>query len=204
MSEYVYNLVKKYHSTEKFKNRPLSEGVTKKLVEAGQSASTSGFLQVYSIVGIDNEKIKENLREISGQPYAIENGYLFVFVIDYYRHHLVDQRVEADMGNAYGSTEGLLAGVIGAALAAENVAVAAEDMGYDIVSLGSLKNDVERVRGVLGLSDYISPVSGMVVGGPADDENDAAKPRSPFDHVFHHNKYHANKEAQHAQTADYD
>ncbi len=43
----------------------------------------------------------------------------------------------------------------------------------------------------------------MAVGEPADDENGAAKPRLPFDHVFHHNKYHADKETQYAQMADY-
>ncbi|HCX7905272.1 TPA: nitroreductase family protein [Staphylococcus aureus] len=176
MSDYVYNLVKKHHSVRKFKNKPLSEDVVKKLVEAGQSASTSSFLQAYSIIGIDDEKIKENLREVSGQPYVVENGYLFVFVIDYYRHHLVDQHAETDMENAYGSTEGLLVGAIDAALVAENIAVTAEDMGYGIVFLGSLRNDVERVREILDLPD----------------------------HVFHHNKYHADKETQYAQMADYD
>ncbi|HDF1169149.1 TPA: nitroreductase family protein [Staphylococcus aureus] len=173
MSDHVYNLVKKHHSVRKFKNKPLSEDVVKKLVEAGQSASTSSFLQAYSIIGIDDEKIKENLREVSGQPYVVENGYLFVFVIDYYRHHLVDQHAETDMG-------------------------------YGIVFLGSLRNGVERVREILDLPDYVFPVFGMAVGEPADDENGAAKPRLPFDHVFHHNKYHADKETQYAQMADYD
>lgn len=176
MSDHIYNLVKKHHSVRKFKNKPLSEDVVKKLVEAGQSASTSSFLQAYSIIGIDDEKIKENLREVSGQPYVVENGYLFVFVIDYYRHHLVDQHAETDMENAYGSTEGLLVGAIDAALVAENIAVTAEDMGYGIVFLGSLRNDVARVREILDLPD----------------------------HVFHHNKYHADKETQYAQMADYD
>ncbi|EVV74741.1 nitroreductase family protein [Staphylococcus aureus] len=173
MSDYVYNLVKKHHSVRKFKNKPLSEDVVKKLVEAGQSASTSSFLQAYSIIGIDDEKIKENLREVSGQPYVVE-------------------------------TEGLLVGAIDAALVAENIAVTAEDMGYGIVFLGSLRNDVERVREILDLPDYVFPVFGMAVGEPADDENGAAKPRLPFDHVFHHNKYHADKETQYAQMADYD
>lgn len=166
VSEHVYNLVKKHHSVRKFKNKPLSEDVVKKLVEAGQSASTSSFLQAYSIIGIDDEKIKENLREVSGQPYVVENGYLFVFVIDYYRHHLVDQHAETDMENAYGSTEGLLVGAIDAALVAENIAVTAEDMGYGIVFLGSLRNDVERVREILDLPDYVFPVFGMAVGNP--------------------------------------
>ena len=59
------------------------------------------------------------------------------------------------MENAYGSTEGLLVGAIDAALVAENIAVTAEDMGYGIVFLGSLRNDVERVREILDLPDYV-------------------------------------------------
>ncbi|PHK56796.1 nitroreductase family protein, partial [Enterococcus faecium] len=102
------------------------------------------------------------------------------------------------------STEGLLVGAIDAALVAENIAVTAEDMGYGIVFLGSLRNDVERVREILDLPDYVFPVFGMAVGEPADDENGAAKPHLPFDHVFHHNKYHADKETQNAHMADYD
>ena len=36
------------------------------------------------------------------------------------------------------------------------MAVAAEDMGYGIVYLGSLRNDVGRVREILDLPDYTS------------------------------------------------
>ncbi len=45
MSDYVYNLVKKHDSVRNLSYKPLSEDVVKKLVEAGQSASTSSFLQ---------------------------------------------------------------------------------------------------------------------------------------------------------------
>ncbi|PNZ09400.1 oxygen-insensitive NADPH nitroreductase [Staphylococcus simiae] len=204
MSDYVYNLVKKHHSVRKFKDKVLSEDTVRKLVEAGQSASTSSFLQAYSIIGVDDVKIKENLKEVSGQPYVVENGYLFVFVIDYYRHRLIDDNAETNMETAYGSTEGLLVGAIDAALVAENIAVTAEDMGYGIVFLGSLRNDVERVREILNLPDYVFPLFGMAVGEPADDENGSAKPRLPFEHVFHHNQYNDDKEQQREQIKQYD
>lgn len=59
VSEHVYNLVKKHHSVRKFKNKPLSEDVVKKLVEAGQSASTSSFLQAYSIIVSTMRRLKK-------------------------------------------------------------------------------------------------------------------------------------------------
>lgn len=82
------------------------------------------------------------------------------------------------------------------ALVSENVALAAEDMGYGIVYLGSLRNDVARVKEILDLPEYAFPLFGMAVGEPADDENGAPKPRLPFEHVFHKNAYNSNAKEQ--------
>lgn len=90
MTNYVYDLMKKHHSVRKFKDKPLSNDEIKKLVEAGQSASSSSYLQTYSIIGVDDPQVKNDLKEVSGQPYVVDNGYLFVFVMDYYRHALIE------------------------------------------------------------------------------------------------------------------
>lgn len=125
------------------------------------------------------------MKEVSGQPYVVDNGYLFVFVLDDYRHNLINENVDFDMQTSFESAEGLLVGAIDVALVSENVALAAEDMGYGIVYLGSLRNDVARVKEILDLPEYAFPLFGMAVGEPADDENGAPKPRLPFEHVFH-------------------
>ncbi|MEJ7174664.1 oxygen-insensitive NADPH nitroreductase [Staphylococcus caprae] len=204
MSDYVYDLMRKHHSVRKFKESPLSDDAVKKIVEAGQSASTSSYLQTYSIIGIDDPKIKEDLKEVSGQPYVVDNGYLFVFVLDYYRHSLVNENAESDMSISFSSAEGLLVGAIDVALVSENMAVAAEDMGYGIVYLGSLRNDVARVREILDLPDYTFPLFGMAVGEPAEDENGAPKPRLPFEHIFHKNSYDASNDKQRRELEAYD
>lgn len=204
MSDYVYELMKKHHSVRRFKSTPLSEDTVEKLVEAGQSASTSSYLQTYSIIGIDDPEIKEDLKEVSGQPYVVENGYLFVFVLDYYRHNLINENVESNMEVSFESAEGLLVGSIDVALVAENMAVAAEDMGYGIVYLGSLRNDVGRVREILDLPEYTFPLFGMAIGEPAENENGSAKPRLPLEHVFHRNQYNSDKEKQINELKTYD
>ncbi|MFB2003543.1 oxygen-insensitive NADPH nitroreductase [Staphylococcus aureus] len=204
MSDYVYELMKKHHSVRRFKSTPLSEDTVEKLVEAGQSASTSSYLQTYSIIGIDDPEIKEDLKEVSGQPYVVENGYLFVFVLDYYRHNLINENVESNMEVSFESAEGLLVGSIDVALVAENMAVAAEDMGYGIVYLGSLRNDVGRVREILDLPEYTFPLFGMAIGEPAENENGSAKPRLPLEHVFHRNQYNSDEEKQINELKTYD
>ncbi|TGV03883.1 NADPH-dependent oxidoreductase, partial [Mesorhizobium sp. M8A.F.Ca.ET.173.01.1.1] len=123
--------------------------------------------QAYSIIGIDDPEIKEDLKEVSGQPYVVENGYLFVFVMDYYRHAIVNENTKKDMATSFESAEGLLVGTIDATLVAQNIAAAAEDMGYGMVYLGSLRNDVERVREILDLPKHTFPLFGMALGLPA-------------------------------------
>lgn len=204
MSEHVYNLLKQHHSVRKFKKEPISESHIKQLIEAGQSASTSSYLQAYSIIGINDPKVKEDLKEVSGQPYVVENGYLFVFVMDYYRHSIVNQESNHDMETSFESAEGLLVGTIDATLVAQNIAATAEDMGYGIVYLGSLRNDIERVREVLNLPKHTFPLFGMAIGIPEDDEDGSPKPRLPFEHVFHQNQYDSDVESQKAQLKAYD
>ncbi|TBW72299.1 NADPH-dependent oxidoreductase, partial [Staphylococcus warneri] len=124
--------MKQHHSVRKFKNQPLGSETVEKLVEAGQSASTSSYLQTYSIIGVEDPSIKARLKEVSGQPYVLDNGYLFVFVLDYYRHNLINEDVEQHMETSFESAESLLVGAIDVALVSENIALAAEDMGYGI------------------------------------------------------------------------
>lgn len=170
MSEYVYDLAKRHHSVRKFKQTPIERATIEKLIEAGQMASTSSFLQTTSFIGVESIEKKEALREVSGQPYVVENGYLLVYVIDYHRHQLVNEKSKADMVASFESAEGLLVGTVDAALAAQNIALTAEDMGYGIVYLGSLRNDVQRVREILNLPEHVFPLFGMAIGEPADDE----------------------------------
>ena len=120
---------------------------------------------------VEDPEIKAELKEVSGQHYVVDNGYLFVFVLDYYRHSLINEDVEQQMETSFESAEGLLVGAIDVALVSENIALAAEDMGYGIVYLGSLRNDVGRVREILDLPEYAFPLFGMAIGEPAEDEN---------------------------------
>lgn len=98
------------------------------------------------------------------------------------------------MENVYGLMEGLLVGVIDVVLVVENIVVIVEDMGYGIVFLGLLRNDVEWVWEILDLFDYVFLVFGMVVGEFVDDENGVVKLCLLFDYVFYYNKYYVDKE----------
>lgn len=204
MKQSVYDLTQQHRSIRNFKDEPLSDETVKQLVEAGQMASTSSYVQAYSIIGIRDPEIKKSLKEVSRQQHVIDNGYLFVFVIDYYRHSLINEEAEENMQDSFESAEGLLVGTIDVALAAENVALTAEDMGYGIVFLGSLRNNVARVSEILDLPEHVFPLFGMAIGVPSEDDQGSPKQRLPFEHVFHENKYNADKVQQLNQIKNYD
>lgn len=204
MKQSVYDLTQQHRSIRNFKDEPLSDEVVKQLVEAGQMASTSSYIQAYSIIGVRDPEIKKALKEVSGQQYVVDNGYLFVYVIDYYRHSLINEKENGNMNTSFESAEGLLVGAIDVALAAENVALTAEDMGYGVVFLGSLRNDVAKVSEILDLPEHVFPLFGMAVGIPSDNDQGSPKQRLPFEHVFHENKYNADKAAQLEQIERYD
>ena len=92
--------------------------------------------------------------------------------------------------------ESLLLGVIDAALAAQNAAVAAEARGLGIVYLGALRNQPEKVAAELGLPHGALGVFGMCVGHPDPARPAAVKPRLPQSVVLHREQYSARGEAE--------
>ncbi|MDQ0160049.1 oxygen-insensitive NADPH nitroreductase [Alkalibacillus salilacus] len=182
------NLLMNHRSIRKFKDEKLTESQIKTIVEAGQAASTSSYYQAYSIIGVTDLNIKQQLREVSGQPYVEENGHLFVFCADLNRlAQSQDETTREQMKTNLESTEFFMMATIDATLAAQNCAVATESLGLGMCYLGSLRNDVNRVNDILNLPEYVVPLFGMAVGVP--EEKPERKPRFDWTTVYHENQY---------------
>lgn len=181
----VIKLLNNHRSIRSFTEKKLDQETIHTLIQAAQSASTSSYVQAYSIIGVTDESLKAKLREVSGQSYVEHNGHLFVFVIDYNRHTKLSEKKAVEI--SFSDTEKLLVGTVDATLAAQNLAVAAESMGLGICYIGSLRNNVARVIELLNLPEGVFPVFGMVVGEPAN--NGSQKERLPIDAMYFENTY---------------
>lgn len=179
------DLLKNHRSIRKFKDEQLDGETIKELVESAQSASTSSYVQAYTIMGVSDPDKKKALREISTQSYVEHNGHLFVFLADYNRHYELSK--EKGEPISYDKTEQLIVGTVDATLAAQNLAVAAESMGLGMCYIGSLRNDMGKVIEILELPKGVIPLFGMVVGKP--DHEGSRKERLPFEAVYHENAY---------------
>lgn len=74
MSEYVYDLAKRHHSVRKFKQTPIERATIEKLIEAGQMASTSSFLQTTSFIGVESIERKRHLEKSQVSLMSLKMG----------------------------------------------------------------------------------------------------------------------------------
>ncbi|MFC4735443.1 oxygen-insensitive NADPH nitroreductase [Bacillus daqingensis] len=187
MNETV-QLLLNHRSVRKLKDEPLSPDVIRTLVEAAQMASTSSFVQAYSIMGITDRPKKEALAKLAGnQPYVAENGHFFVFCADFHRHIQAGEMEQTEVKPAVESAEKMIVAVTDAALAAQNCSIAAESMGLGICYIGGLRNNIAEVSNLLQLPNYVIPLFGLAVGVPEADPD--RKPRLPVEGVYFENVY---------------
>lgn len=184
----VIETIMNHRSIRKFEEKRLSDEQIRTIVESAQAASTSSFIQAYSIIGVKDSDKKKKLAEIVGnQAYVAENGHFFVFCGDLHRHQVISQMEEKDLSTSLESTEKFMVATIDAALAAQNAVLAAESMGLGACYIGGLRNNLDEVCQLLHIPKFVIPLFGIAVGYPA--QMPDKKPRLPFEHIYHEDEY---------------
>ena len=184
----IIETILNHRSVRSFKDKPLAMEQVEAIVQSAQAASTSSFIQAYTIIGITDKKKKQRLAEIAGnQSYVAENGHFFVFCADLNRHKIIGEMECAEIETSIESTEKFMVTLIDAALSAQNAAIAAESMDLGVCYIGGIRNDLDGVKELLKTPEYVVPLFGLAVGYP-DQETDL-KPRLPLKHIYMENEY---------------
>lgn len=182
----VIDTLMSHRSIRKFTAAPISDETLTLLLRAGQAASSSSFIQAYSIIDIQDPQIRAELQACTGnQAWVGQAARFLVFCADFKRLKQAAQHngVSPDLG----FTEQLLLGSIDAALVGQNVLVAAESLSLGGVFIGAIRNQPERVAELLKLPEQVYAVFGMCLGHP--DQDPGLKPRLPLEQVLHTNHY---------------
>lgn len=199
----VIETILNHRSIRKFEERALSQEQIETIVECAQAASTSSYIQAYSIIGIKKPEMKRRLAEIAGnQAYVESNGHLFIFCADLHRYEVIAELEDQDLTTSLQSTEKFMVGLIDATLAAQNAVLAAESMGLGACYIGGIRNDLEAVCELLQIPNRVIPLFAVVVGYPQQQPD--RKPRLPLNHVYHEEIYQQNSETYKSQIQAYD
>lgn len=169
-----------------YKSDPIDDKTLNTILEAGFRASTTGNMQVYSvIVSKDEEKRKELCKLHFGQKMVEQAPVLLTFCADFNRFNKWCKQRDADPG--YDNFLSFYTASIDALLVSQNVAVAAEAYGLGICYLGTTTYQADKLIQFFNLPEGVVPVTTLVVGFPADDPEQVE--RLPLSGIVHYEKY---------------
>lgn len=186
MTQDVLALLKQHRSIRKFTHQEVSPACVESLIEAGQAAATSSFIQACTVIQVSDPTKRAALAECAGNQVYVETAPVFlVFCADMQRHQQMCNLHQSEMLSGF--TEQFITATVDCALFAQNTAIAAESIGLGIVYIGGLRNQIARVTELLELPHLVYPVFGMCLGYP--DQDPDVKPRLPLPVIFKHDRY---------------
>lgn len=182
----MFDTILEHRSIRKYTRDPIPRVVLDYILEAGTRASTTGNMQVYSIIVTTEEGLKEDLSPCHfNQPMIKEAPVVLTFCADFNRFNRWCTLSNATPG--YDNFLSFMTAAIDALLVAQNVAVAAEDAGLGICYLGTTTYMAEKIIDVLDLPKGVVPITTLTLGYP--DESPELTDRLPLEAVIHHEKY---------------
>ena len=175
-----------HRSIRKYKPDPIPPDLLKEILQAGIRASTTGNMQVYSIIVTTDAAAKEKLYEAHfKQEMVKEAPVILTFCADFNRFNLWCEAHNAIPG--YDNFLSFMTAAIDALLVAQNVALAAEEKGLGICYLGTATYNADKIIQILNLPKAVVPVAAFPMGYP--DENPELCDRLPLEAVVHYEQY---------------
>lgn len=175
------------HKTiRKYQEKPVEDQLLNKVLEAGIRASTTGNMQVYSVVVTRDEENKKALAPCHfNQPMITQAPVVLTFCADFNRFNKWCRQRKAEPG--YDNFLSFMTASIDALLVAQNVCVAAEAQGLGICYLGTTTYMAEKIIEVLNLPNGVVPITTVTLGYPAEDPEQVE--RLPLEGVIHQEVY---------------
>jgi nitroreductase len=173
-----------------FLRTALPPGTLETLIAAAQSAWTSSLLQTWDAIAIQDPAHKSTIATLAGDQESIRQAPLFLaFVPNLQRlRNLAEQYKPGQDAQALAGMDMFIMSTVDAALAAQNVAIAAEALGLGVCYAGALRNHAEEVCRLLNLPALAWVVFGMAIGWPDTEgrrSRTRLKPRLPMRGMLH-------------------
>ena len=170
----------------KYTGKDIGEDLLNQLLDASCRASTTGNMQVYSIIETRDPDIKKKLAPCHFNQPMVENApVVLTFCADFNRFNKWCRQRKAEPG--YDNFLSFMTAAIDAIIVAQTLCVAAESMGLGICYLGTTTYMAEQIINILELPPGVVPVTTVTLGWPA--ENPEQIDRLPLKAVLHKEKY---------------
>lgn len=179
------NTIFTHRSIRNFTNQKVEEDKLNRILEAGVRASTTGNMQVYSIVVTTDSECRESLNACHFNQPATKAPVMMTFCADFNRFNKWCEQRKAVPG--YDNFHGFVVAAIDALLASQNVSLEAENQGLGICYLGTTTYTADRIIDILKLPKGVVPITTIVIGYPI--EAPGLTDRLPLEAVVHREVY---------------
>ena len=176
-------------SVRVFTGEPVTAEEKAAILESAFQAPTAGNQQLYTILDITDQAVKEKLAILcDNQPFIAQAHMVLVFLADCKKWHDA-----FELGGCTPRKPGLgdlLLAVSDANIAAQNAVVAAESLGIGSCYIGDVMERHDDMCALLKLPKYVFPAAMLVFGRPTQQQKDRPKPeRCAPEHIIHENAY---------------
>ena len=173
-------------SIRKFLDKPISKELLSLILAAAQSAPSKSNLQQYSILVIQDQKIKNEISNlIENTKWALTAPIFFLYLADIRRNI----KITNDRGYEHknNNVDTFMNGVIDAALSMQSTICASESLGLGVCPVSMIRNIIEEVKVIRKLPKGVIPIAGLALGWP--DQKQNVSIRLSQDIVIHFDKY---------------
>lgn len=176
-------------SVRVFAEQPISAADKREILLAAAAAPTAGNQQLYTILDITDQALKDSLAvSCDNQPFIAKAPMVLVFLADCQKWY--DAYMEFGCAPRKPAAGDLLLAVTDCAVAAQNAVVAAESLGIGSCYIGDIMERCEEHRSLLKLPPYVFPAAMLVFGYPTEGQKRREKPeRCALEHIVHENGY---------------
>ena len=189
MNEIIKSLYDR-KSVRVFEERIISPELKREILLAAMEAPTAGNQQLYTILDITDNTLKEKLSvSCDNQPFIAKAPMVLIFCADIQKW--VDAFQEGKAQPRKPGSGDLLLAVEDALIAAQNAVVAAQSLGIGSCYIGDIMENCELHRELLSLPDYVYPAAMLVFGYPTEQQLTRKKPeRCRLEDIVCENTYH--------------
>jgi FMN reductase (NADPH)/FMN reductase [NAD(P)H] len=185
-------------SVRAYSDQPVTAEEKAAILQAAFRAPTAGAMQLYTIIEVSDQTIKDRLVETCDhQPFIAKAPLVLLFLADYQRWWDVysftgcSERARV-LGRPTRSLQvgDMMLACCDALIAAQNAVVAAESLGIGSCYIGDILENYEIHRELFDLPPYALPVAMLCFGHPLSNRPASnPTPRFPEEFMVHTNRY---------------
>ena len=176
-------------SVRVFEDREISAEDKELILQSAVMAPTAGNQQLYTILDITDQTLKEKLvKTCDNQNFIADAKMVLIFCADCKKWYDGFKEAGAEPRNP--GVGDLLLAVSDANIAAQNAVTAAESLGIGSCYIGDVMENCEEQKVLLNLPQYVFPAAMLVFGYPTQQQIERKKPeRADLKYIVHENTY---------------